>query len=496
MASTSYSRRRLLAAIAAAGGAARLAPFLPASVRAATAPKRILTIFSPMGYLENSFFPSGTGTNFTLGETQTALQAWKDKLIYLDGIGIYGAPWYFHSDDNEHGTGSNMVFTGAKKAGYATGPSIEQAVADHQYAQAKTQYRALGLGVNAPSPGDHSAVFYSKSQTPVTAQNSPQAVFDMLFKNFSGPTLPPVGQPAGGGAPMTNPPLDTSAIDRARKQQQSVLNFVKDDLKRVETLAGQDDRQKVEAHLEGIRSLENRLKLLGGQPMSPPMTAAPTTPKVPTAPAGTASEGCAKPTLSAKADLEGRVHSQMDLIASAFACDMTRSISLQLALCDGGMDEGFPEIKDGQHNVTHAIGDGKGQASDIANHKIIDRWYVARWAYLLNRLNSIKEGNGTLLDNTLILFGSDTTTVQNNEVGAHSHLRFPLWMAGGGNFAFKTGQAIKLGANKKSGCCEWSSDDVPHQRLLTSIAQAFGLPVETFGSNDPGRGPLAGLTRV
>lgn len=485
MTTMSFSRRKMLAAIAAAGGASRLGAFLPQSVYGSTAPKRILTVFHPMGYLENSFWPSGTGDGFTLGETMTALNQWKSKLLYLDGLAVYGPQWYFSNDDNEHAAGGTMVFTGAKKAGFSTGPSIEQAVADFQYAQAKTQFRALALGVNAGTPSEHTGVFFSKSQTPVSAQGSPQAAFDMLFKGFTGPT-----QPGGGTGMPGNPPIDTSALERARKQQQSVLNVVKGDLERVRNLAGSEDQKKVDAHLEGISSIENRIKLMGGGSTS--STPSTTTSTVA---AGTPAEGCAKPAFAVPAKIEDRVHIQMDLIAAAFACDLTRSASLQLGICDGGMDEAVPGVN--QHNTTHAIGDAQGQQVDIDNHKKFDRWFAARWAYLLNRLDSIKEGNGTVLDNTLVVFGSDTTTLQTLSLGPHLHARFPLWMAGGGNFAFKTGQSIKLAnpgrlPGSKPDVAKW----VVHQRLLTSIAQAFGMPVEKFGDNDPGSGTIAQLARV
>jgi hypothetical protein len=490
MSTTSLSRRKMLAAFAAAGGASRLGPFLPSAVHAAEVPKRILTVFSPMGYLESSFWPTGTGSNYTLGETMTALNPFKSKLLFLDGIALYGPEWYFSNDDNEHAAGGNMVFTGAKKAGFATGPSIEQAVADYQYGLAKTQFRALALGVNAGTPEPHSGVFYSKAQTPVTAQGSAQATFDMLFKGFTGPSAPAPG--VTPGSPST-PPLDTSAIDRQRKQQQSVLNLVKGDLGRIRNFAGKDDKAKVDAHTDGISSLENRLKLMAGGSQN--VTTTPSTPGAPPAAAGTAGPGCAKPTLGGVTKIEDRVHTQMDLITAAFACDMTRSASLQLGMCDGGMDDAVPGVN--QHGTTHSIGDNKGQQVDIDNHKKYDRWFAARWAYLLGKLDSIKEGNGTLLDNTLIVFGSDTTTIQSMDLGPHNHYRFPLWLAGGGNFAFKTGQAIKLPSPSKApgspaDVAKWTA----HQRLLTSIGQAFGMPITKFGDNDPGSGPVPQLTRV
>src|SRR5688500_3537214 len=117
----SFSRRRLLAAIAAAGGASRLAPFLPQSVYGAeVAPKRILTVFSPMGYLENTFWAKGAGSSFMLGETQTALNPFKSKLLYLDGLHLYGGGWGL-SNDNEHGGGGNCVFTGSSQKDFANG---------------------------------------------------------------------------------------------------------------------------------------------------------------------------------------------------------------------------------------------------------------------------------------------------------------------------------------------------------------------------------------
>lgn len=116
MSFTSFSRRRMLAAIAAAGGASRMAPYLPSAVRAAGtgAPRRILTIFHPMGYLEKSFFPTGSGAGFTLGESLAPLAPWKNKLLFIDGLTMYGLQYYFQFKSNEHGLGAAMAFTGGK----------------------------------------------------------------------------------------------------------------------------------------------------------------------------------------------------------------------------------------------------------------------------------------------------------------------------------------------------------------------------------------------
>ncbi|MDX2024120.1 MAG: DUF1552 domain-containing protein [Deltaproteobacteria bacterium] len=449
------SRRKFVAALGAAGAASRLAPFLPHAVRAEGAPKRLLVVFSPMGYLENSFWPTVNGSDFTLGETMSVLQPYKSKLLYPDGLMVYGAQWFFKNDDNEHASGQSMVFTGSKKDGFSTGPSVDHAVADFVYAQTKTKFRHLALGVNAPSPVPHNACFFSKAQTPVNAQNSPASAFDMVFKDWT--------------PPSAGTPIDTTAIDRARKQSQSVIDFVKGDLDRLKGVAGKDDQEKVAAHLDGIRMLEARLSQSGG---------------------GSPGAACTKPNAPSGAGLSGQVEAQMDVITAAFACDLTRVASLQLGFCDGGLEE-IPGLN--HHDVTHAVGDTKGAQTVLDNHKKIDRWYADRWLHLLTKMDSIKEGNGTLLDNTLILFGSDTTTGQSLELSPHLHWRFPLWLAGGSNFAFKTGRTIKLPQPRGMGSPAQSAQWVVHNRLLTSICRAFGMDVDTFGTNDPGKGPLTQL---
>ena len=483
MAFTSFSRRRMLAAFAAAGGASRLGPFLPASAYAAAAPKRILTVFHPMGYLEKSFFPQGTQNDFTLGETMTDLDPWKNKTIFLDGMNLYGIAYFFNFKSNEHGIGEATCFTGAKydEFGGATGPSIDQAVADFQYAQVKTRFRSISLGVNA---GD-SSPFYRSSKTKIRAQGSAQATFDMLFDGFAAPNAPSQG-------PTAPAPVDTTSRDRLRSRRQSVMNLVKRDLDRLRKLSGRDDQAKLDAHLEGISSIENRLKLSAAQSTEPKGTSS-----GPLATAGSITQGCAKPSTMVGASIQSRVHMQMDLIAAAFACDLTRHASLQLGDANGGMDEAVPGV--GQHETTHAVGDAMAQPKDVDNHKKYDRWYAARWAYLLNKLDSIKEGNGTMLDNTLIVFGQDTTTNTEGGLsgfGAHYSLRFPMFLAGGGNFAFKTGQYLKIPRANSGGSVEAQKKLVSHQRLLTSIGQAFGMDINTFGDHDPGTGPLTQLTRV
>jgi hypothetical protein len=449
------SRRQALASLGAG-----LLPFVPVAARAANvmAPQRLLVVFSPMGYLEDTFWPTRTPDGgFTLGPTMSALAELKSKLIYLDGLILYGASWYFPDDDNEHGSGMAMAFTGSKKMNYATGPSVDQVVAQGIAAQARTPYKSLALGVNSPSPGGHTSCFFSASQQPMNAQKSPKAVFDSIFAGLQPPST-------------TGPtPADDAAFQRRRMQKQSVIDMVRADLNRICARVGAEEADKCQAHLDALRAVEQRLQAT--RPV--------------------AATGCTKPAAPAAGDLASTIHAQMDLIASAFSCDLTRVATLQLGFCDGGLDM-IPGIN--HHSTTHAVGDTKGAPGPIADHQKIDRWFADRWAYLLKRLDGIKEANGSLLDNTLILFGSDTTTSTSYAFGAHQHWRFPFWLAGGGNFAFKTGRLLTFDHPTHT---DRNPPDAklwtPHNRLLVSICRAFGLDVSTFGNMDPGTGPLAQL---
>jgi len=435
--------------VAGAATAASLFPFLPVGARAqsAAAPSRLLVVFSPMGYLESGFFPTGSVADFQLGETMTALEQYKSQLIYLDGMSVHGAQWYFPDDDNEHGSGMAMAFTASSKQGYASGPSFEQLIADKLYADHPTQFRSIGLGVNAPEPSGHTSCFFSAAQQPVNAQNSPTAAFDALFKN-----LP------------TDMPGDDQALVRLRAQKQSVIDLVRGELNDVCGRIGAQEKDKCEAHLSALRQLETRL-------------------------AGGGVTECTKPAPPAGDDLVQRIESQMDIITSAFTCDLTRVATLQLGFCDGGLDM-IPGLN--HHDITHATGDTKLAPDVVDKHKQIDRWFADRWAYLLEKLSAVQDVNGSLLDNTLIVFGSDTTTGTSKEIGAHQLSRFPFWLAGGKNFAFPTGRYLKYAHpadDSKDNVAAWQANS----RLFVSILQKFGIQQDKFGNMDPGSGTLAML---
>ncbi len=454
------SRRRFIQSTVGGAAASKPMTLLPlAAFAQGAAPKRLLCVFHPMGYLENSFWPTGEGASFTLGETQQALNPRKSKLLYVDGLmasssSWWDARWKAHESDNEHGNGINGCFTGSWKNGeYAATPSIDQVVASALYAQSPTTYKSISLRLNAGA-GGHGNAFFISGGNPVKPLNSASQAFDTWFANLK--------VESGAATP------DNSLFLKQRMLKQRLIDNSRRELKAVCDRIGAAEKQMCEAHLEGINQLETRLK----------------------ASAAPVAAGCSKPATAAdSSDPQTGVRRRMDLIRSAFACDLARVATLQIGGADSAFDvAGLP----GQHDTTHASGDN-GSPTVLADHKRWDTWWASQWAYLLQQLDSVQEGNGTMLDNTLILFGSDTTTGQHPQigVGAHASYRFPIWIAGGKSFAFRTGRSVKLAYPKtRPSEGSWGPSWTYHNALLLAVARSFGLNINAFGTMDQGKGPL------
>jgi len=205
-------------------------------------------------------------------------------------------------------------------------------------------------------------------------------------------------------------PQDPSVEDDKRRRQ-SVLDYIRGDLKRVRKRIGSQEKVVLDAHIEDVRALETRLQWSFGNAAC----------VLPDAPSGNGG------------DHTEQAEIMIDLTVAGMACDLARVGTLQFGHCDGGvsMIEGL-----NAHGTTHAVGDTKEQPTVNAqiqdDHRRIDRWWADRWAYLLGKLASTPEGNGSMLDNTLVVWGSDTMTanVTGNQ-GAHRHYRFPYFLAGG-----------------------------------------------------------------
>ncbi len=438
----SIPRRRLLQAL---GTSAAVLPFLPllnASGQEATYPKRLVIVYTPHGTIYDAWKPSGSVTDFELGPILAPLSAYQQKLIVLDGLQVTRS----NVTAPPHTEGFSLLWTGSHlRSGnqfnyqgdlfdWVDGPSVDQVIA--QGIGAETPFPSIELGVIPGSGnGPNTRMIYAAGGQPLQPERDPRAAFTRLFANA---TPGAVEDPA-------------ALAERARRQ--SVIDAVKADLTRLESKVASEDRLKIEAHLAGVRDLERRL------------TATPT-------------RECTPPTISGSNlnDMPNVWSQQWDILAGAFSCDLTRVASLQLRFGDND-NSPYPwlGVNGGHHDISHEP-DSNGQArADLIK---IYTWYAEKIAEFLGKLASIPEGDGTLLDHTLVVWGSEVGKGNN-----HSFSRVPFVLAGGLGGALPMGRYLQY------------SGGVRHNRLLVSLCQLMGLgTVTSFGSTDGSTGGLDGLT--
>ena len=427
--STKLQRRRFLIG----AGTLLALPFLESTVtggRAAradtpTPPRRFMTFHFPIGVNRAAWAPSGTEHDWTLGTSQASLAPHKEDLCVITNV------------DNTSDTTGHSVHTG-RIASLLTGAEVPigthavSTSADQLIAASlsgKTRFRSLELGTSIlnenpnKEPGfdpvlkDHLSW---SSGTPLPKEINPAALFDRLFT---------------GGS------LDGSTAGVRRQLQQSVIDAVREDAKRLQSRVGKNDNVKLDEYLTGVRELELRIQATGG-----------------------ACAPGARP--GPPADVRDRLRQMLDLSVLAFRCDLTRVITLGYEHTVTEQAHPWVGVKDGYHiGVTHN--------QPGAPYVAVNTWIISQLAYLLDRLKATPDGAGTLLDNTLVYFASEL-----GEGSAHDPRNIPVVVAGRGGGRVKPGRLL----------------DRPGQgnaNLLIALMRAMDVDVTTFGNGFSN--PLPGL---
>jgi hypothetical protein len=245
---------------------------------------------------------------------------------------------------------------------------------------------------------------------------------------------------------------------RARKK--SILDAVQDQLRAVSARLGTHDRARLDQHATALRDIETRLD---AQAMPSMSCADPGLPSLPSS----LTDNDSFPAL-------GRL--QMDLLAVALACDLTRVASLMWSrsVSMARFTWLSPSIVEPHHDLSHKPDDDTASQDKLTR---INGWYAAQFAYLLGKLADAQETDGTrVLDNTLLLWC--------NELGkgnTHSRQSAPYLLAGRAGGALRTGRFLSY------------QGDPPHNNLLVSLLQAMDVSIAKFGKDDWCTGPLSGL---
>ncbi len=436
------SRRAFLGSLGAAGV---LAPFVPMMARETTAapgdgPRRIVLLFSPNGTLHENWAPSGTESDFNLSPILAPFEPYKDRMLVLDGIKTSrDGPGDGHQKGMAHlWTGSELLsggdFPGGNggSAGWGGGISVDQHIANA--IGGETSYPSLEFGAQTFGANVWSRMCYAGSNQPIAPEDSPSAMFDRLFADFD---------------------VDATELAKIKARRQSVVDVVKEDLDRLMLNHGSaEDQLKIDAHLEAMRSIEQRIN--AEVPACDP----------PEAPGGL-DEG-------ANDNFPEVCQRQMDLLAMALGCDLTRVASLQFSRSVGNTRFTWLGISDGHHGLSHL---GNSDTSMVNKITAINTWYAEQIKYLMDALDAIPEGDGTVLDNTLLVWGNELS-----RGNSHGNNPVPFVLLGGAGGALEMGRYLKY-------------DGTWHNRLLVSLCHAMGLEdQQTFGNTDGGNGGLSGLT--
>jgi hypothetical protein len=458
----SLPRREILRALGLGAAVGPILPLLNASGAEGVFPKRLLLVYEPDGAPAkdyNTVFdwkPQGSETDFTLSEIHKPLEAMRSKLVVPWGLKLsaggagenhaFGmAGLWTASTLSEPSAGANFDGGNGHRTGWGSGPSIDQVIAkdfgpNKPYLRAaddaspETLFRSVQLGVECLDPTSLNRMIYAGADQPLHPEVNPKSAFDRLFKGVM-PQAP------------TEPVADTGAAAREEARQRAVVDLVASDLGRLRTRLGSEDFAKVDAHLEALSALERRI---GGNPTGTP-----------------AGLSCAVPTAPAGGGYDVKIKQMTDVAVAALSCDVTRVMSLQWSYAFSHIKHSWIGLGD-HHNYSH---DGQDRRAELT---AIDNWYAKQVLYLLQQLDSVKEGNGTLLDNTLVVVGRELGST------AHRMERTPFIMAGGGSFGVKTGRWL-------------SFDGQPHAKLLVSIGKLMGLEMNSFGNRDKDSGSLTGI---
>jgi hypothetical protein len=422
-----FSRRAMLASI---GASAALLPLIDAERAQAAGPagfpKRLVTITWGHGVCQTSFYPTDGSTS---SEALKPLEPFAAKTLVAAGLDYKAMIESDHKYDG-HFT-YPVIWTGTyKNTGgqncTSNGPSIDQVVSD---AIAKTVALAQPLLVISVEGGSASWRGAAQSNT---GEGDPKRLFDKLF------------------ASATMPSADLAKI---RDKRKSVLDFVGGELTGFSQRMGTEDKAKIDAHLESIRQLEKQL--------------------------AASAMVCTPPTVNTGSKIfQDKVAAMLDMTAMALRCDITRSVSICWADDGGYRPITLPwlDINSSFHDIAHLGKDGYSTKIKA------DVWMYEQVARLAASLDGAAEGDGTTLDNSVIVVGNDMA-----EGSSHYVAGLPFLLIGSCGGYFKTGRTVKLGnwANKTG--TYWNGDaNVPHNKLLATISNAMDVPTTSFGEGYAG----------
>lgn len=444
--SSRISRRAILRGAGAALALPWLEAMAPRSVlgspaAAADAPRRMAFFYVPNGVHMPDWKPKKEGADFELPWILEPLNSAKDDLLVLTGLAQRNG-MALGDGPGDHARALGSFLTGAHPfktdgANIKVGVSVDQVAALEIGDQTRLPSLELGIERGAQSGSCDSGyscayssnISWRTESMPMAKEINPRFVFDRLF-----------GSAAGGSA------------DEKQKRglyERSILDFVLEDAQNLRNRIGMNDRRKMDEYLTSVRDIEKRIA------------------RADAAEEMVEASGAKRPS-GVPADYAEHVRLMFDLIALAFQTDTTRVCTFMFANEGSGRSYPFIDVPEGHHDLSH-------HGNDPAKHekiKKINRFHVEEFARLLKKLGSITEGESTVLDNSMLLYGSGLS-----DGNRHNHDDLPILMAGKGGGTIKTGRHLVY-------------DDLPLNNLFLSMLDRMDVPCDELGDST---GRLKGL---
>ncbi|MDF1813499.1 MAG: DUF1552 domain-containing protein [Verrucomicrobiales bacterium] len=382
-------------------------------------PIRFMSLFKPNGVHPPSWnINGGSEFDFRTSPLMAPFAKHRDDILFLDNMGDFGF--------SSHTNSARRFLCGAHNN--TNGASMDQMIADQ--VGKETPHRSLELtteGLFTNQIGC-SYISFDPKGDPIPRESDPQLVFDRLFRN-----------------PMSDP--------EQRKAMGCLLDRVSEDAKSIQRKTGREDTETLDEYLTVLRETEKRLENR------------------------TATAGASQIDFSqlerpeSSANLNEQVESMLDLIALAMWTDSTRCISYMLGNSNSRMVFDFLGVTEQHHYLSHFF-------RNFSRHNIdgllkISLWHMEKFDHLISKLKSYKDHHGSLLDHSVVLFGSGMGHSDN-----HTAQRIPVVLAGKGGGMIKTGRYLRYSENQQLG------------RLHLTLLQKFGVAVDSFANSDS---PLPGL---
>ena len=412
--------------------------------------QRFMAVFTPGGTVLNQWRPTGTETAPVLSPILAPLEPMKQKLLVLDGIDMKSAVGGIH----EEGIVALLTGTPQSEANrrYASGPSIDQVLAD----RFKKPRRSLEVAIRWATGKSHGLLATnnclnfenSAGFKPIPPRLDPVEIWNDLFKMQ--------------GAAQT----DEAKARIARKR--SILDFLDRRYVGLAQQLGVEDRAKLEQHLTKIREIERTLEEMPAKATCKAPELIDTKGYNPFTGLNSSDDGSVRDkSTDSLIPTVGKL--MMDMLVMALACDMTSVCTLQWT--DTEAKHTFPwlNLSEHHHYYQHDGGFKPAECQKICT------WYSEMHLYLLQAMAAVDMGGHTLLDESVVFFGSEL-----QEPPSHKCNNMPFLLAGGGG-GLRTGRWLRF-------------DSQPHNNLWVSVLNLFGDPRSTFGDPKYCTGPLTGLT--